>query len=79
MDEKLFFISSIAAIFFNFYFLIVTFGKRKGTTGAEELEMELERKLHYFFLRNPLERIPVSSCCASIDAGSAAPSLSMAA
>lgn len=41
--------------------------------------MELERKLQYFFLRNPLERIPVSSCCASIDAGSAAPSLSTAA
>lgn len=31
--------------FFFFLILIVTFGKRRGTTGAEELEMELERKL----------------------------------
>lgn len=40
----LFVYSSITVIYF-FLILIVTFGKRRGTTGAEELEMELERKL----------------------------------
>lgn len=46
------------------------------TTGADESENGTGKKTAGFVLKSPLERIPVSYCCASMDAGRAAPSLS---
>lgn len=45
------------------------------TTGAEESENGTGRKTAGFVLKSPLERIPVSYHCASMEAGRAAPSL----
>lgn len=45
------------------------------TTGTEESENGTGKKAAGFVLKSPLERIPVSYHCASMGAGSAAPSL----
>lgn len=45
------------------------------TTGAEESENGAGKKTAGFVVRSPLERIPVSYCCASMEAGRAIPSL----
>lgn len=45
------------------------------TTGAEESENETGKKTAGFVLKSPLERIPVSYCSASVEAGRAAPCL----
>jgi len=45
------------------------------TTEAEESENGTGKKTAGFVLKSPLETIPVSSCCASVEAGRAVPSL----
>lgn len=60
---------------FLFSFLIATFGKGERNTWSRGGENETGKKTAVFVLKNPLEGIPVSYCCASMEAGSAAPSL----
>lgn len=45
------------------------------TTGAEESENGTGKRIVGIVLKSPLERIPVSYCCASMQAGRAVPSL----